>query len=73
MRHYPKFEALRKRDRERILEEYPGFLERIAKKTGKTKATASRVFNGLIRRSPEVKQAIEEELNAIEQEAPSAA
>lgn len=65
MRQYPKFESLRKRDRQRILDEYPEFLANIARRSGKTKATVSRVFAGLIRRSPEVKQAIEDELSQM--------
>lgn len=63
MRQYPRFEALRKRDRQRILDEYPEFLSSVARRSGKSKATVSRVFAGLIRRSPEVKQAIEQELS----------
>jgi len=68
MRHYPRFEALRKRDRQRILDEYPEFLASVARRSGKSKATVSRVFAGLIRRSPDVKQAIEQELSAMTEE-----
>lgn len=57
--------SLGKRDRKRILDEHPGFLNRICEITGKTKATVSRVFNGKISRSPEVKAAIESELNNL--------
>lgn len=65
MRKYPRFEALRKRDRQRILQEYPEFLAAVSRRSGRTKATASRVFAGLIRRSPEVKEAIEIELGVM--------
>lgn len=65
MRQYPRFEALKRRDRQRILDEYPDFLANVARRSGKSKATVSRVFAGLIRRSPDVKQAVEEELAGI--------
>ena len=44
------------------------FLARLAQRTGKSKATVSRVFAGKIERSPEVKEAIEQELIRMEEE-----
>jgi hypothetical protein len=65
MKRYPKLESLRKKDREQLLYDNPGFIARIAKKIDRTPATVSRVFHGKIDRSPEVKQAIEDELETL--------
>ncbi len=60
-----QLDRLTKEDRERILADYPDFYERVCKATGKSTATVSRVFHGLIRRSPQVRAAIDKELKRI--------
>lgn len=65
MKTVSHLETLGKREKAKIIEDHPDFLNRICERTGKTKATVSRVFNGKIARSPDVKAAINEELERI--------
>ncbi len=65
MQRLRKITTLTRLEKLVLLDEHRGLLSRVAKRTGKTLATVSRVYWGIVKHSPRVARAIDRELRKL--------